>query len=73
MNQEILILQASPRIEIVFYEQVFKVRKSGAILIDETEYGQLKSVRFIKGGIPWITGKGAGDNWNWLPILRLIP
>ncbi len=56
MDREILILQASPRIEIVFYEHIFKVRKSGAVLIDETEYAQLKSVRFIKGRIPWITG-----------------
>ncbi|MBO6533552.1 MAG: hypothetical protein JJ885_16025 [Muricauda sp.] len=56
MNQEIVILQQSPRVEIVFYDDEFEMKKSGSVLIDKTKYSQLKNVEFIKGRIPWFTG-----------------
>lgn len=56
MNHEILILQQSPRIEMVFYYDEFEMKKSGSVLIDKTKYSQLKRVKFIKGRIPWFTG-----------------
>tara|TARA_B100000949_G_C14272337_1_gene447914 strand:- start:1384 stop:1725 length:342 start_codon:yes stop_codon:yes gene_type:complete len=56
MNHEILILQQSPRIEMVFYEDEFEMKKSGSVLIDKMKYSQLKSVEFVKGRIPWFSG-----------------
>lgn len=56
MNHQILILQRSPRIELLFYEHEFEMKKSGKVLIEKTKYSQLKSVEFIKGKIPWIAG-----------------
>ena len=56
MNKDILILQASPRIEIVFYEHDLEVRKIGSLLMEKIRYDKIKSADFIKGKIPWFTG-----------------
>ncbi|WP_420400960.1 hypothetical protein [Flagellimonas sp.] len=56
MKQEILILQSSPRVEVVFTEHDLEVRKSGSVLIKKTSYTEIKKVEFIKGNVPWITG-----------------
>ena len=56
MNHEVLILQKSPRVEIVFYEAEFEIKKSGSVLVDKTVYNKLQVVDFIKGKIPWFTG-----------------
>lgn len=56
MDKEILILQGSPRIEMIFYDDEFEVRKSGLALIERTKYSHIKRAEFIKGKIPWVTG-----------------
>ncbi|WP_350286451.1 hypothetical protein [uncultured Croceitalea sp.] len=56
MNQETLILQASPRIEILFFQNELEVKKAGTVVVERTKYAQIKSVSFDKGQIPWITG-----------------
>ena len=56
MNHEVFILQKNPRVEIVFYEDEFEIKKSSLVLVDKTEYAKLQVVDFIKGKIPWFTG-----------------
>lgn len=56
MIREILILQAAPRIEIVFYEEELEVLNSGSPIIEKTKFSHITSARFIKGNIPWFTG-----------------
>ncbi len=56
MIQEILILQAIPRIEIVFYEDELEVLNSGKPIIEKIKFSHITRARFIKGRIPWFTG-----------------
>ncbi|MCL6273676.1 hypothetical protein M3P19_06625 [Muricauda sp. 2012CJ35-5] len=56
MQNEIIIIQNSPRVEVVFREDDFEILKSGSILINPTNYSKVRRVNFVKGKIPWFTG-----------------
>lgn len=56
MNHEILIIQRSPRREIIFYEEEFELKGSQDSLIERSKYSELRKVAFVKGSVPWLWG-----------------
>ncbi|NER15094.1 hypothetical protein GWK08_16690 [Leptobacterium flavescens] len=56
MSNETLILQGSPRIEIVFMEEEFEINGKQNFMIKKMKYDEVKEIKFNKGKIPWFSG-----------------